>query len=91
MEAMCETDDGFVLAERDLQIRGPGALTGSAQAGRDAGLLVANLIDDHDLHMLAREDARALLERDPYLLRSLTLKRELEADLGDDAKYLTRS
>ncbi|MGB3675926.1 MAG: ATP-dependent DNA helicase RecG [Candidatus Nanopelagicales bacterium] len=91
MEAMCETDDGFVLAERDLQIRGPGALTGSAQAGRDAGLLVANLIDDHDLHMMAREDARALLERDPYLLRSLTLKRELEAALGDDAKYLTRS
>src|SRR5699024_10499094 len=44
MAAMCETDDGFVLAERDLQIRGPGALTGAAQAGKDAGLLVADLI-----------------------------------------------
>lgn len=91
MDAMCETDDGFVLAERDLLIRGPGALTGSAQAGRDAGLLVADLIDDGALHLAAREDARLILERDPQLLRSLTLKREVEAALGDDAHYLTKS
>lgn len=91
MDAMCETDDGFVLAERDLLIRGPGALTGSAQAGRDAGLLVADLIDDAALHLAARDDARLILERDPQLLRSLTLKREVEAALGDDAHYLTKS
>ncbi len=91
MDAMCETDDGFVLAERDLQIRGPGALTGSAQAGRDAGLLVADLIDDARIHLAAREDAQTILARDPHLLRSLTLKREVEAALGDDAHYLTKS
>lgn len=91
MAAMCETDDGFVLSERDLQIRGPGALTGSAQAGRDAGLLVADLIADADIHLAAREDAHTILERDPQLLRSLTLKREVEAALGDEAHYLTKS
>ncbi|MDN5757127.1 MAG: ATP-dependent DNA helicase RecG, partial [Tomitella sp.] len=91
MAAMCETDDGFILAERDLQIRGPGALTGSAQAGRDAGLLVADLIDDAHIHLAAREDAGEILARDPQLLRSLTLKREVEAALGDDATYLTKS
>jgi len=91
MAAMCETDDGFVLSERDLQIRGPGALTGSAQAGRDAGLLVADLIADAHIHLAAREDARTILARDPQLLRSLTLKREVEAALGDDVHYLTKS
>lgn len=91
MDAMCETDDGFVLADRDLQIRGPGSLTGSAQAGRDAGLLVADLIDDARIHLAARADAHDILARDPHLHRSQLMKREVEAALGDDAHYLTKS
>ena len=90
MNAMTSTNDGFALAELDLQIRGAGALTGTEQSGHDAGLRVADLLRDADIHLAAREDARHILDTDPHLLRHLTLKREVELALGDDAQYLTR-
>lgn len=91
MEAMVETDDGFVLSEKDLEIRGPGAMTGTAQAGRDAGLRVADLLRDGQIHLAARADARSILEGDPKLMRHRTLKTEVELALGEDAHYLTKS
>lgn len=91
MEAMVETDDGFVLSEKDLEIRGPGAMTGTAQAGRDAGLRVADLLRDGAIHLAARADARTILEGDPKLMRHRTLKTEVELALGEDAHYLTKS
>ncbi|MFL0579568.1 ATP-dependent DNA helicase RecG [Dietzia sp. 179-F 9C3 NHS] len=91
MEAMVGTDDGFVLSEKDLEIRGPGAMTGTAQAGRDAGLRVADLLRDGRIHLAARADAREVLAGDPKLLRNRALKTEVELALGDDAHYLTKS
>ena len=91
MEAMVETDDGFVLSEKDLEIRGPGAMTGTAQAGRDAGLRVADLLRDGRIHLAARADAQSILQSDPKLMRHRTLKTEVELALGEDAHYLTKS
>lgn len=91
MEAMCSTDDGFVLSALDLEIRGPGSLVSTVQAGRESGLVVADLVADEELHVEARRQARALLARDPQLLRHRTLRFEVETALGDQADYLARS
>ncbi|MDX5962708.1 ATP-dependent DNA helicase RecG [Rhodococcus opacus] len=91
MDAMCETTDGFKLANVDLELRGPGALAGTAQAGHRAGLLVADLLADADLMHAARADAQQMLTTDPQLLRRPTLRAEVERALGDDAHYLRRS
>ena len=57
LQALCETQDGFELARRDLQLRGPGELLGVRQAGV-AALRVADPLRDEDLLVLAREEAR---------------------------------
>lgn len=91
MDAMCETTDGFKLANVDLELRGPGALAGTAQAGHRAGLLVADLLADAELMHAARADAQQMLAADPQLLRRPTLRAEVERALGEDAHYLRRS
>jgi len=66
LRAMTETNDGFILAERDLQQRGPGEFLGTRQAGYASSLKMANL---GDLQMIekARQQAQALFARDPDL------------------------
>ena len=67
---MVETDDGFRLAEADLEMRGAGEFFGPRQAGlRD--LRVADPVRDHELLLAAREDALAFLSSldDEALLR----------------------
>jgi ATP-dependent DNA helicase RecG len=64
---MAETDDGFVLAERDLEQRGPGEFLGTRQSGF-SGLRLASLTDIH-LIDLARRHAQALFAIDPELTR----------------------
>ncbi|WP_082868842.1 ATP-dependent DNA helicase RecG [Corynebacterium crudilactis] len=91
MEAMCGTDDGFKLSALDLEIRGPGSLISTAQAGKESGLVVADLIQDEAIHMAAREDAQALLARDPSLARHAKLRVEVQLALGDQADYLLKS
>lgn len=65
LSAMVETNDGFVLAERDLQQRGPGEFLGTRQAGF-ADLRIANLTDVHTIEK-ARNLAQQLCEKDPQL------------------------
>ncbi|HQL38577.1 MAG TPA: helicase-related protein, partial [Anaerolineaceae bacterium] len=65
LTAMAETNDGFILAERDLQQRGPGDFLGTRQSGF-AQLRMANLTDVHLIEK-AREHASALFEQDPTL------------------------
>ena len=67
LEAMVETTDGFVLAERDLEIRGEGELLGTRQAGA-FGLRFASLRGDRDLLEVARREADALVEADGLLV-----------------------
>jgi ATP-dependent DNA helicase RecG len=66
LRAMEETNDGFVLAERDLQQRGPGEFLGTRQAGYATSLKMASLTDIQ-LVEKARTQAQALFARDPEL------------------------
>ncbi len=66
MDALCETDDGFELAERDLTLRGGGEFFGTRQHG-EIELRWANPEQDKALLLLAREQAFSLLENDPEL------------------------
>ena len=66
LAAMAETTDGFVLAERDLEIRGPGEVFGQKQAGAPP-FKVADLMRDRELLVMARRDAAAWIERSPEL------------------------
>jgi ATP-dependent DNA helicase RecG len=68
LKALVETNDGFRIAERDLEIRGPGELFGERQSGLPA-LRVADLIRDGRLLGVARQAARELLAADPDLSR----------------------
>lgn len=65
--AMKESSDGFVIAEEDLKMRGPGEITGTDQAGA-LRLAFADPVRDAELLEAAREDARALLGEDPGLV-----------------------
>ncbi len=67
LKAMAETNDGFVLAERDLQQRGPGEFLGTRQAGYATSLKMASL-SDIQLIEKARTQAQALFARDPELI-----------------------
>ena len=64
--AMAESNDGFVLAEKDLQQRGPGEFLGTRQSGYGTGLRMASLTDI-DLIEKARERAKALFAIDANL------------------------
>jgi ATP-dependent DNA helicase RecG len=64
-----ETTDGFVVAERDLALRGPGEFLGTRQSGLPE-LAVANLARDQALSAVAAEEARSIAEADPVLART---------------------
>ena len=66
MAAIVSTDDGFELASQDLRLRGEGEVLGERQSGLPA-LRLASIGTDSELLDLAREDARALIGRDPHL------------------------
>ena len=66
MEVMIRTTDGFVIAEEDLAIRGPGELLGTRQSGMPE-LKMANIVSDLALLKDARREAFDLLDTDPFL------------------------
>jgi ATP-dependent DNA helicase RecG len=68
---MRETEDGFVIAEEDLKLRGEGELLGTRQSGTPA-FQVARIEHHGDLLEIARDDARLLLARDPELKAART-------------------
>ncbi|MEY4705254.1 MAG: ATP-dependent helicase RecG [Nitrospirota bacterium] len=89
LEALVRSTDGFVIAEEDLRIRGPGEFFGFRQWGLPE-FRVANLVRDADILQQARQEAFALLTQDPLLkapvhraLRKTMLRRwETKLDLG---------
>lgn len=66
MRAIAKLTDGFALAEEDLRLRGAGQLLGEAQHGLPE-LIVASLVDDSELLLLARQDAEDIIASDPHL------------------------
>ena len=65
IDIMCETSDGFEIAEADLKFRGPGDLEGTQQSGVAFDLHIANLARDGQLVQLARDTANEILDEDP--------------------------
>lgn len=69
LEAMCETTDGFRLAELDLKLRGAGDVNGTLQSGMAFDLKIANPTRDVQILTVTREAAASVLEADPALAR----------------------
>ena len=67
VQVLAETNSGFEVAERDLELRGPGEVLGTRQSGL-TDLQLADLVHDQPVLERAREEAFALLERDPELV-----------------------
>jgi ATP-dependent DNA helicase RecG len=83
LRAMLETTDGFVIADHDLRIRGPGDFLGTRQSGFLPDLRFADLVRDARLVSLAREAAREAVRRDPGLTRAPDLARAVETRWGE--------
>lgn len=81
LDAIVESTDGFYIAERDLEIRGPGELFGAKQSGI-APFVVARLPRDFDLLRLARAMASKWIQRDPAIAESPLLKARLYKAYG---------
>ncbi|MBR5819834.1 MAG: ATP-dependent DNA helicase RecG, partial [Alistipes sp.] len=67
LDAMCETNDGFRLAELDLKLRGAGDVNGTLQSGMALDLKIANPTRDVQVLTLTREAAEQILKQDPTL------------------------
>ena len=65
IDIMCETNDGFRIAEADLKLRGPGDLEGTQQSGIAFDLKIADIARDGQLVQLARDEAQKIIEHDP--------------------------
>jgi ATP-dependent DNA helicase RecG len=82
LRAMAETNDGFEIARRDLEIRGPGEFLGARQSG-DAMLRFADLATDTALLEWARQEAPLMLDRHPLLA-----EKHVQRWLGTKAEFL---
>ncbi|HUI33649.1 MAG TPA: ATP-dependent DNA helicase RecG [Dysgonamonadaceae bacterium] len=85
MEIMTETNDGFIIAEADLKLRGPGDLEGTQQSGIPFNLRIADLVRDSKILYHAREIAEQIIEKDPELKlpEHAVLKRQLNRLMGN--------
>ena len=68
IDIMCETNDGFRIAEADLKLRGPGDLEGTQQSGMAFDLKIADIARDGQLVQMARDEAQVIIEDDPECL-----------------------
>lgn len=86
IKIMCATNDGFKIAEKDLEIRGPGDIEGTRQSGM-LNFKLASIVNDRDLLETARMKAEALVEADPELnsAENLPLKQYLLSQKGKTA------
>ena len=88
LEAMCQTSNGFELAELDLKLRGAGDINGTQQSGEVIDLKIANLALDNQILQIAQQAAIAILTADPALadarhipLRELSHRYEKRKDV----------
>jgi ATP-dependent DNA helicase RecG len=83
---LCATNDGFVIADKDLQLRGPGDIEGTRQSGA-LDFKLASLLQDKELVQTARKWAEKLLAEDPDLQGAPQepLRRFLQSQRGKTA------
>jgi ATP-dependent DNA helicase recG len=65
IDIMCDTNDGFEIAEADLKLRGPGDLEGTQQSGIAFDLKIADIARDGQIVQMAREEAQKIIDDDP--------------------------
>lgn len=89
LDLLCATEDGFVLAEEDMKMRGPGDLEGTQQSGLPVALTIASLSRDGDILSDARSYAEHVLAQDPGLEQPVnqSLAEELGKDKYSDKDY----
>lgn len=89
LKIMTDTTDGFVIAEADMKMRGPGDIEGTMQSGLPFDLRIANLASDGQIIQLARDAAETLLDADPSLSRPehAPLRRAIELAAARNADW----
>jgi ATP-dependent DNA helicase RecG len=90
IQTMCQTNDGFIIAETDLRLRGPGNIEGTQQSGM-LRFMLADLARDGQILTAAREIATQILEKDPTLAipEHGRLRQHLASE-GKDARVWSR-
>ena len=86
LKIMCETNDGFKIAEKDLEIRGPGDIEGTRQSGL-LNFKLANIVEDRNILEAARLASEKIISEDPSLssVENQCLKNFLESEKGKTA------
>lgn len=90
LEIMTLTNDGFVIAEKDLELRGPGEFLGYRQSGLP-DLILADLVKDACILEEARNTAIAVVKADPELQDSPTMRKLLDRRLATHEAEIMRS
>lgn len=85
VDVMCSTNDGFIIAEEDLRLRGPGDLDGTRQSGA-VNLRIADLAQDTHILEAARSEAFTIIDTDPELKlpENQALRRFVETEAHDN-------
>ena len=83
IKTMCATNDGFKIAEKDLELRGPGDIEGTRQSGA-LNFKLASIINDRGILERARDEAEITLEKDAELIHpeNVLLKSYLQSKKG---------
>lgn len=85
IDIMCDTNDGFRIAEADLKLRGPGDLEGTQQSGMAFDLKIADIARDGQLVQMARDEAQTVIDDDP------TCEKQRYAMLWDRLRQLRKT
>lgn len=91
LAAFASTSDGFVLAEKDLELRREGDVLGASQSGRKSHLRFLSVTKDADLIEQARAAVRELVSRDPELAGEPALAAEISRLDAGAADYMERN
>ncbi len=70
IDIMCDTNDGFQIAEADLKLRGPGDLEGTQQSGIAFDLKIADIARDGQIVQIARDEAQKIIDNDPLCTKT---------------------